>query len=98
MADSPLVQNFRQLLDYVSSLGDHLNLIYERLDAIEGLVNRANTDLQASIATNRQDLESVKDSMVTKSEFSELLAKINEPFTQFSPPQPTEPRPEAEPS
>jgi hypothetical protein len=82
----------------VSSLGDHLNLIYERLDAIEGLVNRANTDLQASIATNRQDLESVKDSMVTKSEFSELLAKINEPFTQFSPPQPTEPRPEAEPS
>jgi hypothetical protein len=98
MADSPLAQNFRQLLDYVSSLGDHLNLIYERLDAIEGLVNRANTDLQASIATNRQDLESVKDSMVTKSEFSELLAKINEPFTQFSPPQPTEPRPEAEPS
>jgi hypothetical protein len=27
MADSPLAQNFRQLLDYVSSLGDHLNLI-----------------------------------------------------------------------
>jgi hypothetical protein len=98
MADSPLAKNFRQLLDYVSSLGDHLNLIYERLDAIEGLVNRANDDLQASITTNRQDLESLKDTMVTKSEFSDLIQKINEPFTQFSPPQPTEPRPEDEPS
>jgi DNA anti-recombination protein RmuC len=74
-------------LDYVSNLGEHVNQIYTRLGKIEASVRKTKEDLEASITENKNALDSIKETMITKSEFNDLIQKINEPFTQFTPPK-----------
>ena len=86
-SESSIANSFRELLDYVSNLGEHINQIYTRLGKIEASVSKTKEDLEASITDNKNALESIKETMITKSEFNDLLQKINEPFTQFTPPK-----------
>jgi len=86
-SESSVVQSFRELLNYVSSLGEHINQIYDQLEKIEMNVLKNKEELETSIMDNKNGLEGVKEVTITKSEFNELLQKINEPFEQFTPPK-----------
>jgi regulator of replication initiation timing len=86
-SEPTIANSFRELLDYVSNLGEHINQIYARLGKIEASVRNTKEDLEASITENKNALESIKETMITKSEFNDLIQKINEPFTQFTPPK-----------
>lgn len=80
-------KSFRELLNYVSSIGEHVNQIYDRLDKIDTNLNKTKEKLRLSIENNTNELERLKKAMITKSELNEILQKINEPFKQFSPPK-----------
>lgn len=82
-----IANSFRELLDYVSNLGEHINQIYTRLGKIEASVRKTKEDLATSITDNKNALDNIKETMITKSEFNDLIQKINEPFTQFTPPK-----------
>jgi DNA anti-recombination protein RmuC len=86
-SEPSIANSFRELLDYVSSLGEHINQIYTRLGKIEASVRKTKEDLEASITENKNALDNIKETMITKSEFNDLIQKINEPFTQFTPPK-----------
>ena len=86
-SEPSIANSFRELLDYVSNLGEHVNQIYTRLGKIEASVRKTKEDLEASITENKNALDGIKETMITKSEFNDLIQKINEPFTQFTPPK-----------
>ena len=86
-SEPSIANSFRELLDYVSNLGEHVNQIYTRLGKIEVSVRNTKEDLEASITENKNALDGIKETMITKSEFNDLIQKINEPFTQFTPPK-----------
>lgn len=85
--ESDIVNSFRELLNYVTILGDHINHIYDHLEKIETDVVKAKEELGASIAENKEELESIKGTMITKSEFNDILQKLNQPFEKFVPPK-----------
>jgi hypothetical protein len=86
-SESSIAQSFRELLNYVSILGEHINQIYYLLDKIEKNVRKTKEELEASIMDNKNGLERVKEVIITKSELNDLLQKLNEPFVQFTPPK-----------
>ncbi len=86
-SEPSIANSFRKLLDYVSALGEHVNQIYTHLGKIEANVRKTKEDLETSITDNKNALDSIKETMITKSEFNNLIQKINEPFTQFTPPK-----------
>ena len=88
-SEPSIADSFRELLDYVSNLGEHVNQIYTRLGKIEASVRKTKEDLATSITDNKNALDNIKETMITKSEFNDLIQKINEPFTQFTPPKAT---------
>ena len=86
-SESSISKSFSELLNYVSSLGNHINKIYDRLEKIDTNLDNIKDELTASIENNTNELESVKEAMITKSEFNDILQKLDEPFKQFSPPK-----------
>ncbi|MEM2094605.1 MAG: hypothetical protein QXI32_04850 [Candidatus Bathyarchaeia archaeon] len=84
-SESSIVNSFKDLLNYVTILGEHVNQIYDHLEKMEADIDRVKNDLGSSIAENRKELESVKKSMITKAEFSDTLQKLNQPFEKFKP-------------
>ena len=86
-SESTITNSFRQLLSYITALGEHINQIYDRLEAIEADIGKAREEFEVSARDNRKELESIKQVMVTKSEFNDLLKKLNEPFEKFTPPK-----------
>ena len=85
--ESNIVNSFRELLNYVSVLGEHVNQIYDHLEKIETDFAKTKEELEASIAENKNELESIKKATITKSEFNEILQKLNQPFEKFTPPK-----------
>jgi hypothetical protein len=88
--ESNIVNSFRELLNYVGFLGEHINQIYDHLEKIETDIDKTKEELGASIADNRKELEIIKKSMITKTEFNDTLQKLNQPFEKFMPPKTTE--------
>jgi len=86
-SESSIASSFRQLLSYITTLGEHINQIYDRLENIETDIGKAREELEASIKDNKKELESLKQATITKSEFNDLLKKLNEPFEKFTPPK-----------
>lgn len=86
-SESDIVNSFRELLNYVSSLGGHINQIYDHLEKIETNIVKIKEEFGSSIAENKEDLESIKKNMITKSEFNSMLQKLNQPFEKFTPPK-----------
>lgn len=85
--ESEIVNSFRELLDYVSTLGEHINQIYDHLERIELDVVKIKEDFGSSIAENKEGLESIKKNIITKNEFNNILQKLNQPFEKFTPPK-----------
>ena len=92
MSESELsiTNSFRELLNYINTLGEHINQVYDRLDKIETDINKVKEDLGTSSNENKNELENIRKTIITKSEFNDLLKKLNEPFEKFSPPKTAE--------
>lgn len=85
--ESDIVNSFRELLNYVSILGEHINQIYDHIEKIELDVVKIKEDFGSSIAENKENLESIKKNIITKTEFNGILQKLNQPFEKFTPPK-----------
>lgn len=79
-------RSLRELLTYISRLGEHINQIYTRLDQIDSSIREVKKGLETSDKNNKKELEALKEITTTKSEFNDLIKKLNEPFKEFSPP------------
>lgn len=86
-SETSITNSFRELLNYITSLGEHVNQIYDRLEKIEADLNKAMEELGTTTTDNRKELEDLKKNMITKAEFNNLLKKLNEPFEKFTPPK-----------
>ena len=86
-SETSITNSFRELLNYITSLGEHVNQIYDRLEKIEADLNKAMEELGTTTADNRKELEEIKKNIITKAEFNDLLKKLNEPFEKFTPPK-----------
>ncbi|MDQ1279091.1 MAG: hypothetical protein QG670_351 [Thermoproteota archaeon] len=88
--ESSITNSFRELLNYINTLGEHVNQIYDRLEKIETDLNKLREDQVASSNESKKELEAIRKITITKSEFNDLLKKLNEPFEKFTPPKTTE--------
>ena len=86
-SESNIVNNFRELLNYVSTLGEQINQIYDHVEKIELDVVKIKEDFGSSIAENKEDLLAIKKNSITKTEFNNILQKLNQPFEKFTPPK-----------
>jgi len=82
-----IVDHFRELLTYVSDLGEHINQIYKYLEKIELNIIEAKDEIDVKLKENRDELGNVKNTMVTKSELEEVIKKFNQTFQEFKPPK-----------
>ena len=87
--DTDIVNSLRTLLNYVNELGENLNEIYDRLEKIESDFDETKHVLNEAISDNKKELESFKKIMVTKTDFKDILKKLNQPFEKFTPPKTT---------
>lgn len=86
-------QTSGELADYVKRVGEHINLVYKRLEEIEGKLNSLSgeiSELKAAIGTNKADIDSLRESVVSKSEFDDFVKKLTESFRELLPPVPKE--------
>lgn len=84
---SDIVNSFRELLNYVNTLGLQVNQLYDHLEKIDTDIVNIKEKFEASIAENKEELENFKKTIITKSEFSDILQKLNQPFEKFTPPK-----------
>jgi 4-hydroxy-3-methylbut-2-enyl diphosphate reductase IspH len=85
-----IISNLRDLLTYISRLGVQMNQMNQRLDQIDASIRDVTRKLDLSIETNNKTVLSIKQTTITKTEFNQLIAKLNEPFKEFSPTKPPE--------
>ena len=85
-----IVNSFRELLSYIVSLAEQINQLDDRLEKIDLETNKTKEELEGSIKENKKELENIKSTLITKSEFNTLLQKLNQPFEKFSPPKTVE--------
>lgn len=85
-----IISNLRDLLAYINRLGVQMNQMNLRLDHIDATIRDITRKLELSIETNNKTVMGIKQTTITKTEFNELIAKLNEPFKEFSPSQPPE--------
>ncbi|MDQ1279948.1 MAG: hypothetical protein QG670_1210, partial [Thermoproteota archaeon] len=72
-----LLQRFRELHDYVGSIGEHVNQIHSRLDGIEKKIGALTREHNSFVESTKVELESIGELITTKSELEELLLKMN---------------------
>ncbi len=82
-----IVNNFRELLDYITFLGGYLNQINDYLKEIETDIVNLKKELRMSKSENKEILEGIKVNIVTKSEFNDILTKLNQPSEKSMPSQ-----------
>ncbi|UCH37000.1 MAG: hypothetical protein JSV76_04740 [Candidatus Bathyarchaeota archaeon] len=84
--ESSVGKSLRELLTYISHLGEHVNQIYTRLDQIDSSIREVKKQLETTTENNKKELRDLKEITTTKLEFNDLIKKLNEPFKEFSPP------------
>ena len=87
-----LVNSLREMLNYISILGEHINQIYEHLEKVEIDIGTVKEELKASIMENKEEIKRVKSTIITKSKLDDILQKLNKPFEKFIPPKTPEQR------
>ena len=89
----PITNSFRELINYINNLGEHINQIYDLLEKIDIDISKVREEQVALSDENKKELEIIKKTTITKSEFNDLLKKLNEPFEKFTPPKTTTEQP-----
>jgi len=82
-----IINSFRELLDYITVLGEHINQIYDHLETIEKEITEVKNELGSSLSENKTEIENIRQTMITRAEFNDMLMKLYKPFEKFSPPK-----------
>jgi len=91
MSDSEpnLIKEFRGLYDYVRLMGEHVNQIYSRLEAIEKNINEISSSHRRYVMENKAEITNIRENMVNKSEFSTFIEGLRSSMGETLPPLPT---------
>ncbi len=79
------------LEDYIKRMGEHINLIYKRLEEMEGKINVASggiNELKVATETNNVDINNLKESTISKLDFDNFVNRLTESFKEVIPPLP----------
>jgi peptidoglycan hydrolase CwlO-like protein len=82
-----------ELEDYIKRMGEHINLIYKRLEEIEGKINAVSGDvngLKAATETNKVDISNIRENMVSRPDFDDFVKRLTDSFKELFPPIPKE--------
>ena len=80
-----LLQRFHDLHEYIHLIGDHITQIYTRLETIEMNIEAITNEHATLIETNKNDLETVKEIMVSKSEINNLMQELDKSISGLLP-------------
>ncbi|MFH0748323.1 MAG: hypothetical protein V1915_00130 [Candidatus Bathyarchaeota archaeon] len=72
-----LLQQVRNLHEYLCLLGEHINQIHDNIDQIEKNLGVLRNEHQSTIETNKVELEQIKSIMIVKSEVEDLFQELN---------------------
>lgn len=78
-----------ELEDYVRRVGEHINKIYLRIDAIDKKVEEIEeqiTVVRANMANSTQMISDLKENTVHNAEFDEFVDRLTESLREFLPP------------
>jgi hypothetical protein len=62
-------------------LGEHINLVHDSIDRIEKNIDEIRNEHEANIEENENELQQIKEIMVTKAEVESLLKELNDAVT-----------------
>jgi histone deacetylase complex regulatory component SIN3 len=71
-----LVKEFRELYNYVYDVGKYVNLIYQRLEKIEAMIDEISTKFDERTTANRGDIAEILEKMLTKAEFNDFVEAL----------------------
>ena len=80
-----LLQRFHDLHDYIRLIGEHINQIYKKIEALETNLETITNEHNMLIDTNKHDIETVNEIMVTKSEITNLMQDLNNSISGLLP-------------
>ena len=88
--DEPnIIKEFRNLYDYVVLMGRHINGIHKRLEVIEENIKEINLSHSNFVRENSSEITMIKENMVNKNEFNNLIEKMKVSIGEALPSLPT---------
>jgi len=86
--EPPLIQEFRELYNYVILMGRHINEIHNRLTKIEESMKEISDNHSTFVRENSAEMASIAENMVSKSEFNDLVDRMEKSMGEMLPPLP----------
>ncbi|MEM2094603.1 MAG: hypothetical protein QXI32_04840 [Candidatus Bathyarchaeia archaeon] len=88
--DEPtLIKEFRELYNYVILVGRHINEIHNRLGKIEESIKEIKANHSSFVKESSAEISNIIENMVTKSEFNDLVERMERSMAEMLPPLPT---------
>jgi hypothetical protein len=87
--EPPLIKEFRELYNYVILMGRHITEIHNRLGRIEESIKEINASHSSFARENSAELANIMEQMVNKTEFNDLVEKMEKSMGEMLPPLPT---------
>lgn len=84
-----IIKEFRNLYDYVVLMGRHINGIHARLDAIEENIKEISSNQSNFLRENTEEMAIIRENMVNKDEFNNLIEKMKISIGEELPTLPT---------
>ena len=91
MSDSEpnIIKEFRGLYDYVRRMGESIIQIHDRIEKLEKSINEIKSNNSNYIRDSTLEITNIKENMVNKHEFSDLIEKMKASMSEKLPPLPT---------
>jgi len=87
--EPPLIKEFRELYNYVILMGRHINEIHNRLSKIEESIKEISESHSSFVRGNTAGMANIIENMVSKSEFNDLVERMEQSMGEMLPPLPT---------
>ena len=84
-----IIKEFRNLYDYVVLMGRHINGIHNRLETIEENIKEINSNHSNFVRENSAEMTMIRENMVNKNEFNNLIEKMKVSIGEALPSLPT---------
>ena len=86
--EPPLIQEFRELYNYVILMGRHINEIHTRLGKIEESIKEISESHSSFVRENSAEMANIRESLVSKSEYNDLVDRMEKSMGEMLPPLP----------
>ena len=84
-----IIKEFRTLYDYVRLMGENVIQIHGRIEKIENSINDINSTHSNLVNENTREIANIKNNMVNKNEFSDLIERMRASMSEILPPLPS---------